>query len=1197
MATPPFKVKALYDYVSQEDEDLNFKGGQIITVTDEEDADWYYGEYEDDKGGKQEGLFPKNFVQAFEPETPPRPTRAIRNKKDVEPAITNRESHSSAVTEPLNTPASEDATALTLTDFVAGTEQIPAEAPEAAMHEPPRQEPPREVSITLPPKSAASEPLPRATSKPAPPLVTEKPASNAFRDRINAFNKQAAAPLTPIKPGNLGSSSGSGFIKKPFVAPPPSKNAYVAPPRDPNPQKVYRREEDPEVLAQSKGAGGDDVRTSQIAIPAAMDDEDRPVPASLKDRIALLQKQQMEQAARHVEASQRKEKVRRPKKSADTEGPGAEHRDADGDAVEDITNVGTSGNRLEDALHETAPQGNRSRSHKTQEASPMTSPVAAPPREIFSDGNDADQSGGGETEEGEETSTGRDDSDEKPRGKVPISIPGPTQRMPQEALTGDGSRGPAHIAHGREDEEVEEEEEEEIDPEVKRRMEIRERMAKMSGGMGMAGMFGPSGGLPPRTSTKKGSEASERKDSAGSTHAGDTSASRAPPVPVMPTSRLQKDRNPERSPSQVEVEKEGGHESQSLHLVREPEDMPDLEDIQCEPAPPVRKSMDRAADLPRPQARPVPPPPPRQSMSQSEESEPDDELSSYGRIHSLQETQEVGSSRPTSKEGLPALSTVSPPSIARRPQAPPSRPSQNTVQALRNGTIVSVNTSPINATEPHERPNRVGPVPESNAAMPSASQNRAPPPPPPSAPAPIRTLTRNSVSAEVSKIGRPGESDEEVTEYDGDYDTDIASGATCKDALKSHARAPSLEDDSMTEEASLHHSGLPSIGPPPSAAPRAAPPPPPQQAPSKKNRQSTDMPRGAPPPPPAPKHAYEDEDEEYDPYKYTLATREVPGSRREDAQIARTPTVEQPEMTYKNSPPHQSRASSSREIPSQYSGPPNMTMPSNYNPRLSSDIQRSSTTIRRSIDMARPSGEHFMASDVDLGQASRWWAQTDMPPPVFQNRRDVIYEVEENSTTRRGGKKSITKDVYVLYMDYSQTVVTAHFEAADPDNITLLEQRHESPPRILRQDQLEEAHTRFGTQIANAANSMKETVVGDGSPHALPLEIISSIPYALRPVGVRAYGAIIYANLANASVQQYDEIRPGDIITFRNAKFGGHRGPMKSKYSLEVGKPDHVGVVIDWDGTKKKVRAWEQGRESKKVRPESFKFGDMKSGE
>ena len=238
-----------------------------------------------------------------------------------------------------------------------------------------------------------------------------------------------------------------------------------------------------------------------------------------------------------------------------------------------------------------------------------------------------------------------------------------------------------------------------------------------------------------------------------------------------------------------------------------------------------------------------------------------------------------------------------------------------------------------------------------------------------------------------------------------------------------------------------------------------------------------------------------------------------------------------------------------------------------------------------------------MASDVDLNPSSAWWAQADLPPPALQDRRDIIYEIDENSNTRRGGKKTISKEVYVLFMDYSQTQISVQFEATDPATATKLEQKHEPPPRSLRQDELEESHGRYGARIAEGAKSKEGGTIGDGTSRALPFDLISSIPDALRPVGVRAYGALVYANLANATVQQHDEIRPGDVVTFRNAKFGGHRGPMKSKYSIEVGKPEHVGVVVDWDGTKKKVRAWEQGRESKKVKIESFKFGDMKSGE
>lgn len=446
------------------------------------------------------------------------------------------------------------------------------------------------------------------------------------------------------------------------------------------------------------------------------------------------------------------------------------------------------------------------------------------------------------------------------------------------------------------------------------------------------------------------------------------------------------------------------------------------------------------------------------------------------------------------------------------------------------------------------------------------------------------------------------ESEEEVTEYEGDYDTDIASSATHKDALKSHARGASLEDDFMVEDASLHHSGLPSLGPVPISAPRAVPPPPPSLPRPRTSRQSSDMPRGAPPPPPPPiEHDYEkgNEDEDYDPYKYAKSDQSQPSGSRYATESPITPRIEDHDPMLSASPPQRSVPPLTAQGQSQYAPSPNMSLPSRSGTgtRQSMDVQRSSTTIRRSTDGSRPSGEQgFIASNVDLGQGSQWWARPDAPPPVFQNRWDLMFETEETSTTRRGGKQAITKVVYVLFMDYSQTVITVHFETKDPANASL-EQRHEPPPQNLRQDQLENAHARFGSRIAEAAATKEGFVVGDGSPSALVLDLLSALPEALLPVGVRAFGALVYANLANASVRQFDEIRPGDIVTFRNAKFQGHRGAMHSKYSNEVGKPDHVGVVIDWDGTKKKVRAWEQGRESKKVKAESFKLGDMRSGE
>lgn len=591
-------------------------------------------------------------------------------------------------------------------------------------------------------------------------------------------------------------------------------------------------------------------------------------------------------------------------------------------------------------------------------------------------------------------------------------------------------------------------------------------------------------------------------------------------------------------------------------------------------------------------------------MSPSEGSESDDEMSLHAR--SSLRLPHGPDSRPTSSGGPPQIPSAGPPpSLPSRPAAPVSRPSDI---ASRSTEVPSTEISPTSPTVPAlsgNRNSRVPPVPGLTNTMSTAPQNKAPPPPPPSnAPQP-RTSNQDRRVPPVPTLSTgppdPESSEEEITEYEGDYDTDIAPSATHKDALKTHARASTVESDIKNEDITPHQFGLPSMGPGSTSAPRAIPPPPPTQPP-RISRQSSDMPRGAPPPPPPRfEQDYEEQNAggDYDPYRYTVSGQDPPPESRNVTIGAGTPTMEDADAVFTNSPSQRTVLPPIDQYQSQYAASPNMSVPSRSGTgtRQSMDVQRTSTTIRRSTDGSRPSGEQgYIASDVDLGHGSHWWARPDTPPPVFQNRRDLIFEMEETSTIRRGGKQTITRIVYVLFMDYSQTVITAQFEAKNIEDV-VLEQRHEPPPQNLRQDQLENAHARFGSRIAEGAAPKEGHIVGDGSPNALILDLLSALPEALQPVGVRAYGALVYANLANASVRQFDEIRPGDIVTFRNARFQGHRGTMHSKYSNEVGKPDHVGVVIDWDGTKKKVRAWEQGRESRKVKAESFKLGDMRSGE
>lgn len=552
MSNPPFTVRSVFEYASGHDDDLSFPIGQIVTVTAVEDDDWYYGEYTDGSGNKQEGIFPKNFVERYEPPAPPRPTRPSRPKKEPEPAPVE---YPVAVTERQPQPEPEVAEQPAVEEQEPVSKQPPPQSPPAASS--PVAETPS--SPKLPPQAAKSAPAPppvAKSSKPPPPAVAEKPSGSSFKDRIAAFNQSAAAPIAPFKPGGPQSTS---FVKKQFVAPPPSKDSFVAPPREPA-LKVYRREEDPDVKEQL--AREPPVSETRPPPPAPVNAqgseegaEDQPKPTSLKDRIALLQKQQLEQAQRHAEAAQRKEKPKPPKKPV--EQPSEPVEGEEEPETSPVEPVGTTRDHSVDTLRAKVPPA---------EPTPFS-----PFEGIASESNDADYSGAADSEDAGETSTSKDEEEERPRQQSTHTI----EQNGEEADV---------------EEEGEEEEEEELDPETKRRMELRARMAKMSGGMGMMGLFGPPGGLPgmaPPTGSRKPKTPGESEKRLAEPEP--TSPRHAPPVP-LPGMHIST------KPPAVEHEEEEPVAT-PISEQHPPRQVPDVEEVVHEGVPP-RRSTDRPPPLP-----------------------------------------------------------------------------------------------------------------------------------------------------------------------------------------------------------------------------------------------------------------------------------------------------------------------------------------------------------------------------------------------------------------------------------------------------------------------------------------------------------------------------------------------------------------------------------------------------------------------
>jgi hypothetical protein len=557
-----FKVKALYDFEAKEEDDLGFPGGQIIDVTEVVDDNWLEGKYTDANGAVQAGIFPREFVEKYEPPLPARPTRPTR-KQDAAasqppPVETSQREERDEKDEEVKAPAAVIAPVALPTRI---KEDTGASAQSTTI--PQAREPAVDAAPASSQRPVPEEPSAGSITAKKPPPVAAK--SNAFKDRIAAFNQAAAQPVVPIMPGKPRAND---FIKKPFVAPPPSASAYVPPPKVEPIYKPYHREEDPEIIrkqeedhaaAEAAGLTGD----------APAEGEDAPKPTSLKERIALLQQQQLEQAQRLSAKPTKKPPVKKAAESSEYDQTNEE---------DDDDQTGQSRSRQPNQRQSLDVARDRPRIPSTQRRpADNVASLPVPEHDIVSDGNEADQSAAGETTEDDADTIGpQDDDDHHREAPVPISALRAPGAPKHEADVGDEEGA---VEEG--DDGDQEEEEEEMDEETRRKLELRERMAKMSGGFGMPGLVNPLAALPPKRNvpTKKTSTKSGEEPLVSSPPL----PQQQPRIPVLPIPDLPKAANAQ-------------HE--------EPEDEEDDEEEERAPAP-VRRSMteERAGAPPVPRGK------------------------------------------------------------------------------------------------------------------------------------------------------------------------------------------------------------------------------------------------------------------------------------------------------------------------------------------------------------------------------------------------------------------------------------------------------------------------------------------------------------------------------------------------------------------------------------------------------------------
>ena len=549
---PPFKVKALFDYSSPHEDDLNFPADTVVTVTAIEDDDWYCGEYIDRASGeRKEGIFPKNFVERLVVEVPARPPARAAKKK------------SAAVDEPQMPPTSPASPPLDKPNPIAHETQPPPPPPlpPPQPSSPSPSCPPPEESKPAPLKPAVETTAPRSpvpTTKPPPPLPPaapaatapvaatgklpppppDKPSSSSFKDRLALFNKSGAAPVTPynqLKPR-------PDFVKKPFVPPPPSKNAYIPPAVSHIPKP--RRDEDTRPPPPPPSASVDE--------PERDPDQETKPKQSLKERIAMLQTQQLDPSA--LAAGKPKP---RPKPKSRPSDPQPE------EAAEALSPLST--NNPEIPVDE-------ARASEREPAAAAVPPAATvpPPRSKRSiDIRREDIP--------DDLSVGDTDRSSVSIGPREARLRHPAATATHQSDFGDdeGANDTPDVPDSDDDEEDDDDDKdddngddaEEVDPEVARKLALRERMMKMSGGMGMHGMFGPPMGMPIATGGPAAPSKKNKKKKEGTTttsakppHAADEERLHEPEIPLPPVPVLPFAMPRVQSPPAVQKESDLGHD-------------------------------------------------------------------------------------------------------------------------------------------------------------------------------------------------------------------------------------------------------------------------------------------------------------------------------------------------------------------------------------------------------------------------------------------------------------------------------------------------------------------------------------------------------------------------------------------------------------------------------------------------------------
>lgn len=1087
MSSPHFKVKALYDYSSEYDDDLNFLEGTIITVTNVEDAEWYSGTYTNPSTGETlSGIFPQNFVELYE-----EPTDQL--KEEPEAKVSEE-------------PVTEGQEVLKM-DISKHPEE-PSIVPQLISENTADKEIKQKSAIIEP--GAESESAAGFQRKHSNASDCEKAGStsaihkNALFNKIAAFNSPEAAPILP----SINALDEKPNKRRSFVGVPSS---YVPPSFGPKKTNTF----DSISSNEYKSTGEDEpARESRASFDQEEAEKEAQPKLSLKERIALLQKRQKEEAEREAAMVRKKAEKKKLKKNH------VEAVNSTLSRTSTCSEKGVDSTQNEDLVNQ----------DRTPDQNTIT--------ELKDHDNHGDKSKNDYHVNGELTTE---------------ASAGHSVEENDEDMEYENTLKEKETEDEKEQDDDNEEDDDEEDEEEMRKRELRERMAKLSGGAGMFGMMGmsPFGNALPKHK-KKSKSANEKTLKAQEEDDDFADMPKAIPILPMPGNPTLP-KNLENMLSSVDST---GESASGASEIKDDIDVEsfnrDLEEDSKEEQV-YDKELNKSIDV----------------GYSEEEDETEDAINEQilKKESLLQDDLEFFDA--DEKEKQPADNELQTFTEADKKLLPEDdgvqmKQSFEDNSALLLGTFNDregenvVHKDVTISGQKHDYIDR-------NKVVHSA------PPLPPQSVAP--SLPSLEQEGDTVPLGQLSSFDSQTFDVSSNKVASLRQSDNMAPALPTLNPPPAVEVTPLEPQLDI----APAIpiqfrssavratppGPPHDAAPaipalhlppmkKAAPPEPPYNvAPTipKQDRQSTS--KSVPPEPPhirAPALPSDDAPN-FEGYNMAVATDDEERSHH-----------------HHHGQQHHHHVSSSDIGGQELTG----SEPYKSIPTL--------TTATEVID-----------SVVHVDENKDWYVQNKLPPSLQdQVNKTLIYEIQERKPKTRSGLDIVEKDFYILMVDhdkYLQKLVSVRYEENNSDNSSF----HIADIPVLDED----PSSKYGLELYSLAVKYSGHSIDPSLDFVTKL--FGKIPSILPSIGLVNFGKLLYVNESHEIIKPCSSFQPGDIISIYNARFTGHNKlRQKITYDVGVNRP-MIAIISEFDPAKQKFRVLEKDSKSK-VKPVSYKIADMQVG-